>query len=218
MKYTVKTGILLALVCLLSFTAYGRESVGLATGNLTTAEACGFGLGYTGLFFGYGDEASSIGGYVTYGFSNYTEGRLKIGFSDLDGPGTNPEFLFGLDLKYKFMDYTSQTANNPLDLAFSTLLEYVNYPGSSVLELGGGLIGSIPFHFESGRNLVPYSRLNLRWERYSANPGFSNAESDFRVGLNTGVKYELSSGTNLYGELQLDGNTAIFMGLEILSF
>jgi hypothetical protein len=218
MKYVAKISVLIVLLSLLFISAYGRESVGLATGNLTTAEACGFGLGYTGLILGYGDEASCIGGYVTYGFSNYTEGRIKIGFSDLDGPGTNPEFLFGLDLKYKFMDYRSQERNNLLDLAFTTLLEYVNYPGSSVFELGGGLIGSIPFHFSSGHSLVPYSRLSLRWERYSAYQGYYDAESNYRVGLNTGVKYDLTSGMNLYGEFQLDGNSAVFLGLEILSF
>jgi len=218
MKYMAKISILTVFVCLLSVTGYTRESVGMASGNLTTADACGFGLGYTGLIFGYGDAASCIGGYVTYGFSNFTEGRIKIGFSDLDGPGTDPEFLFGFDLKYKFMDYSGEMNNNPLDLALTSIVEYVNYPGSSVLELGGGLIGSIPYHFTSGRSLIPYTRLNLRWERYSENPGMNIAESNYRVGLNMGVEYELSSDINLYGEVQIDGNEAIFTGLEILSF
>jgi hypothetical protein len=218
MKYITKISVLVVLAGLLYVTGYTKESVGTASGSLTTADACGFGLGYTGLILGYGDAASCIGGYITYGFSNYTEGRIKLGFSDLDGPGTNPEFLFGFDLKYKFLDYTGELKNNPLDLALNSFIEYVNYPGSSVLELGGGLIGSIPYHFGSGRSLVPYSRLNIRWERYSENPGLNDSESNYRVGLNLGVKYELSSDMNLYGEFQLDGNTAIFTGLELLSF
>ncbi len=218
MKYVAKISVLIALTCLLFVTGYTKESVGMASGNLTTADACGSGLGYVGLILGYGDAASCIGGYVTYGFSNFTEGRIKLGFSDLYGPGTNPEFLFGFDLKYKFMDYAGELKNNPLDLALNSFIEYVNYPGSNVLELGGGFIGSIPYHLGSGQSLVPYTRVNLRWERFSENPGLGDSESNYRVGLNLGVKYELSSDMNLYGEVQFDGNAAIFTGLEILSF
>jgi len=210
--------IFIIVVFLLSISAYARESVGMASGNLTTADACGFGMGYTGVFFGYGDAASCIGVNITYGFSDYTEGRIKLGFSDLDGSDTSPEFMGGFDLKYKFMDYYDKMKNYPLDLAFGGFVEYVNYKNTTVLEIGGGLIGSIPYRFKSGRSLIPYTRANIRLERFSVDCCPGDSESNYRFGLNLGVKYELSSDFNLYGEVQIDGNLGVFTGLEFLTF
>jgi len=196
-------------------TASAAKSIGLATGNLTTADAAEYGVGYVGGFVGFGDEAAAVFGSITYGISEYTEGRVKFGFSDRDAPDTDPQFLFGLDVKYELMDYYDKLRKNPFDLATGGFIEYVNYEGFSTVELGGNLIGSLPFRFESGQRLIPYSRINLRWERYS-----SGGESDsyFRGGLNIGTKFELNSDFGFYGEIQIDGNTGVFGGLEMRAF
>jgi hypothetical protein len=199
---------------LLIGSSYGDESCGLATGNLTSADACGFGVGYVGLFGGWGDDATSVFGTITYGFSDYTEGRFKFGFSDLDVPRSDPQIMVGFDFKYELLDYYDKLRKNPCDLALGAFTEYVDYEGFSEFELGGNIIGSIPYRFESGYKLVPYSRINIRLERYS-NHG---SESDFRAGLNFGAKFELSSEFNMYGELQVDGNTGLFIGAEIRAF
>lgn len=205
----------ITLLIVLSFTAaYGDHSAGLASGNLTTADACGFGAGYIGGFVGFADEATSLFGTVTYGFSQYTEGRVKFGFSDLDAPDTDPQLLVGFDFKYEFLDYYDTMRNNPLDLAFGGFIEFVNYEYASVLELGGNLLASIPYKFKSGQRLVPYSRFNMRLEKYSN--GYT--DSDFQAGLNLGTKFELTQDVHLYGEIQLDGNTGLFAGLEVRAF
>ena len=205
----------IALLIVLPFTAvYGGPSVGLASGNLTTADACGFGAGYIGGFVGFGDDVTSLFGTMTYGFSQYTEGRVRFGFADLDAPDTDPQLLVGFDFKYEFLDYYDTLRNNPLDLAFGGFIEFVNYDPVSVMELGGNLLASIPYKFKSGQRLVPYSRFNMRLERYS-NGG---SDSDFRAGLNLGTKFELTQDVHLYGEIQVDGNTGLFAGLEVRAF
>lgn len=208
----------LVLLLLLFSSVYAGESAGLASGNLTTADACGFGLGYIGGFIGFGDKAVAIFGTINYGFSDYTEGRVKFGFSDLDSPKSDPQLLLGFDFKYEVMDYYDRMVSYPFDLALGGFVEYVSYDPRSVLAIGGNLIGSIPYKFESGRRLTPYSRLNFRLERYSYESSKKDSESDFRVGLNIGTKFELSGDMNLYGELQIDGNTGLFAGLEVRVF
>ena len=194
------------------------DGAGLASGNLSTADACGFGIGYVGGYVGILDDATTVFGSLTYGFSEYTEGRIKLGFADLDGSATDPEFMFGADFKYEFMDYYDKNGKQPLDMAFGGFLEYVNYGFGSVLELGGNYIASIPYRFKSGRRLIPYGRANLRLESISSNIPGSDNNSDFRFGLNLGVKYELSTEMNLYGEFQIDGMTGLFLGLDVRMF
>ena len=194
------------------------KSAGLISGNLSTADACGFGIGYVGGYVGILDDATTVFGSLTYGFSDYTEGRIKLGFSDLDGSATDPEFMFGADFKYEFMDYYDKNRKQPLDMAFGGFLEYVNYEFASVLELGGNYIASIPYRFQSGRKIIPYGRANLRLESVSFDAPGVDSESDFQFGLNLGVKYEISSEMNLYGEFQIDGFTGLFLGLDVRVF
>jgi hypothetical protein len=78
------------------------------------------------------------------------------------------------------------------------------------MEIGGNVIASIPYHLKSGRRLIPYGRFDMRLE--------SNGESDFKVGLNLGTKFELGGDVDLYGEFQLDDNTALFLGLDFRAF
>lgn len=207
---------MVALLVLCPASVLVGNAYGQATGNLTTADATGFGVGYVGGFAGLGDDATSIFGTITYGFSDYTDGRLKFGFSDADGPNADPEILFGIDFKYEFMDYYDKNGKQPMDMALGGFLEFVNFQGGSVWEFGGNYIASIPYRFKSGRKLIPYGRANLRLEQVSIDN--ADNKSDFKFGLNLGVKYELTTEMNVYGELQLDNNTGLFLGLDVRMF
>ena len=114
------------------------------------------------------------------------------------------------------MDYYDKNKSQPMDMAFGAFLEFVNYAHADVWEIGGNYIASIPYRFDSGNRLIPYGRANLRLEKISFERG--DDDSDLRFGVNFGVKYELSSEMNIYGELQIDGNTGLFLGLEIRTF
>jgi hypothetical protein len=116
------------------------------------------------------------------------------------------------------MDYYDKMRNYPCDLAVGAFLEHASYEYASLLELGINMIGSIPYRLNSGHRLIPYSRINLRLERSKWQGVAREAESNYRIGLNAGAKYELTSYINLYGEFQLDGNSGLFLGAELLTF
>ncbi len=189
------------------------ESVGLASGNMTTANAVGFGVGYFGGILGLGDNITSFIGTLNYGFSQYTEGRVKLGI--VDGDGTDATLFLGADMKYQLLDHYDAVHPAPLDLALGGFFEWANYDPITVLQLGGNVIGSIPYRFTGGQRLIPYGRVDIRLERLSAS---GNSDTNLELGLNLGAKYEMSSEMSFYGELQIDGNTGLFLGTEIRAF
>lgn len=206
----------LVTLMLLCPTYIYADSAGMASGYLATADACGFGVGYIGGFAGILDDGTSLFSSLTYGFSEYTEGRIKIGFIDGEGEASDPELLFGADFKYEFMDYNDKNGAQPLDMAFGGFLEYFDSGYFSVLQIGGNLIASIPYRFQSGSRLIPYGRAGLRMEKYSADSGVD--DTDFQFGLNLGAKYELTTDMNLYAEFQADGLLGLFLGLDVRMF
>jgi hypothetical protein len=216
-----RKGILIGAILAFVFSSSGvmawDDSFGRMTGGLATADACGSGIGLLGGFIGLGDDATSLFGVYTYGFSKYTEGRIKFGFSDPeDTPhyDSDPRLMIGGDLKYEIMDYYNHSAKNPFDLALGGSMEFVDTEGGSAFLLGGNLIGSIPYRFNSGNRLVPYMIINFRMERISN----GDADTDFEAGANLGVKFEFSDDLGLFGEFQIDGNDAFFTGLEVRVF
>jgi len=196
------------------FLSFSYSFGGILTGTLSPASTCGYGVGYLGGYAGLGDDATTLFGMLSYGFSDYTEGRFKLGFSDPDEGNADPQLLIGADFKYQVMDYNSKSAKQPFDMAIAGFFEYVDYDGDSYLQLGGNIIGSIPYRFSSGQRLIPYAALNLRLDRVSNH----YSHSDFEGGVNLGAKYELTQEMNIYGELQIDDNTAFFTGLEFRIF
>jgi hypothetical protein len=201
-------------VLVIASASYADESDGLLTGCLTTAESVGFGNGQIGGFAGFGDDVTTIFGAITYGFSDYSEGRFKLGFADADYPNADPELTIGADFKYQFMDVNSKARKQPLDMAFGFLFEWADFGGSSLIQLGGHLTGSYPFRLSSGSTLSPYGRINIRMERVS----YGDSETDFEGGFNMGVKWDLSESVALFGEIQIDGNTGLFTGLDFKAF
>jgi len=201
------------LIAIFPVTEALGDSVGLASGNLTTANACGFGVGYFGGILGLGDNMTSFIGSLNYGFSQYTEGRAKFGI--VDGDGTDATIFLGADLKYQLLDRNDPNQNATFDLALGGFFEWEDFDPFSVLQLGGNVIGSIPYRFPGGQRLIPYSRVNIRLERLSAG---GNSDTNLELGLNLGAKFEMSTEMSFYGELQIDGNTGLFLGTEIRAF
>jgi hypothetical protein len=185
------------------------DAAGSGFGCLTTAKALGQGKGYLGGAIGLGDNATSFFGSFDYGLSTYTNGRLKLGIYDPDMGDAG--FVFGADFRYQMLSI-SENPNNPFDLAPGGFLEYIDYEGGSVFEIGAMVIGSYPFETSGGNILAPYARFNLRLEHYSSDGGGS--DSKLKFGLNGGVCFEISDMVKLYGEFQLDGNDGLFLGVD----
>lgn len=218
----MKAAKILFAIGVMSFLVVGNTfadgGYGVILGNLTTADVCGNGQGYIGGYAGLTDNGTSLFGSVTYGFSDYTEGRFRLGFFDADAQNSDPVIVLGADIKYEFMDYYDRHTQNPFDLAFGGFFEYADVEGGSILGVGANAIGSIPYRFESGKRLIPYARFNIRLERWSSDSDAIDSESDFRAGLNLGTKFEMSEDFHLYGELQIDGAFGLFTGVDIRAF
>src|SRR3990170_7500801 len=71
-------------------------------GQLSTAQSPGPGNSLLGGYFGIYEDAFSFFGQYRYGFANYLDGAIKLGFINADvGPGDEAGLLVGGDLKYQ---------------------------------------------------------------------------------------------------------------------
>jgi hypothetical protein len=194
--------------------ASAKGSFGSAFGSLATARAIGQGNGTFGFGVGVADATSAFGTF-TYGLSQYTDGRLKLGLYDPDGGDS--EITFGADFKWQLWSYGQQT-KDPFDLALGGLFEFIDIGNAfSVFQVGVQSVGSYPVALKNGRTLTPYGRFNLRLESISFDTPTNNgdSESNLRFGLNGGVAFELSTTIVVFGEFQIDGNDGLFFGLDL---
>ncbi len=185
---------------------YDLPALGTAFGNLSTADAIGMGKASVTGGVGIAD-ATSVFGVLTYGLSEYFDGRAKLGIVS----NGDTEISFGADAKYQLWS-VDDVDPKPVDGAVGALFEYWGRGGASILQFGGMVLASYPITLESGQVLTPYGRFNTRLERWSVDNGGS--ESNVRFGLNAGVAFDLNENISLLGEFQLDGNDGLFLGVE----
>ena len=195
--------------------------VGSAFGTQATAQSIGQRVGYFGLGVGVADFTSVVGTF-DYGLSKYTTGRLKLGFTD-DGDNTDMALALGAEVRWQLWQ-AGGVNNRPVDLAIGPMIEYFKFSWDvgtanadlSVFQFGGFVMGSHGFVTSGGNVVTPYAKLNVRLEDTKVSiTGFPDAsESDLRVGLGTGVAYQLTNTMNLYGEFQFDGNNGFFAGVD----
>ena len=216
----MKKSVLLPLSVLLLLTlntgaAFGFDAVGSAFGTLTTAKAMGQGKGDFGFGVGIADATSFVGSF-SYGLSEYTDGRIKLGIVDADGSDT--KLTIGADFKWQFWNVGPQSTN-PFDMAVGGFFEYVDYDILSVVQIGGQVIGSYPVALKNGGSIEPYGRFNVRLEALSldlpANSRLDDSESNLEVGLAGGVKWSATETVGLFGEFQIDGNDGVFFGISL---
>jgi hypothetical protein len=191
-------------------TVEAGTAAGSNFGCLTTAQTQGMGKASLIPALGLADNATSVVGILSYGLSEFTDGRVKLALVDAKGP-SDLKVAFGADFKWQFWNMKGVTAP-PFDMAFGGLFEYIDYGASSLLQLGGMVIGSYPVEMANGNTLTPYGRFNLRVERLSMDK--FGSDSDLEFGLNGGVAWAISNTMKLYGEFQLDGNDGVFFGLD----
>jgi len=188
--------------------------MGSAFGSLTTARAIGQGAGNFGFAVGFAD-ATSFTGSFTYGLSQYTDGRLKLGLIDSDN--SDAKLTLGADFKWQFWNY-GPGSTHPFDFAVGGFFEFVDLDAASAFQIGGHLIGSYPIVLTRGGTLTPYGRFNARLEALSFDRpvGASGDDSDtnLEVGLSGGVEWKMTTTVSLFGEFQIDGNDGVFLGVD----
>ena len=206
------------LVCgsmVLVSSAAAGGAVGSAFGTLTTARAQGMGKTNLGVGIGIAD-ANSVFGTLTYGLSQYWDGRLRLGLVD-PGGGADVQLTLGGDFKWQFWNVGMSSAY-PLDLAVGGFFEFADYGPVSALQIGGQILVSRSIHLRQGGMLTPYGRFNTRVEMLKLDlpPGSTrdDTESNLEIGLNGGVEWQLAPTVTLYGEFQFDGNDGLFFGID----
>ena len=200
--------LILALVASSSFAAKGS-----AFGSLATAKTVGQGIGDLGGGIGIADATSFFANF-TYGTSQYTDIKLKLGLIDADASDT--KLVLGADFKYQYLSTVAD--KTPVDLAFGGLVEYTDLDYSSIFEIGAFVSSSFPIALKNGGTLSPYGRFNARLESLSFdNPhaGGDDSDSNLEVGFNGGVEWQATDVLKLFGEFQLDGNEGLFLGINI---
>lgn len=201
--------VLFACVVLFGADAKAISAWGSGFGTLTTAQ--GIGGGRASFQGGLGvADATTVFGTLRYGFSDYLDGRIKLGLRDDNF--YDATLLIGVDMTYQLWAVGPQT-QDPFDLAFGGMFEYFGPGDVDVWELGAYALGSYPFLLRNGMTISPYGRLNIRLEDYSGDR-FSDSELEF--GFNGGAKLQINEAMGVYGEFQLDGNDGVFLGIEFL--
>ena len=210
----MKKAAIILVTVLMAGVAYvdGLDAYGSAIGTVSKAQVIGQGAGDIGLAVGAADMTSFVG-FFAYGMSESSEGRVKLGIAD--DRGVDATVTFGLDFHYQMLDFNSAVQQDPLDLSLGGFLEYVDFDGLSVFQIGADLLGSIPFGLSNATTLTPYGRFNVRLERYKIDVlGVSDSESELKFGLSLGTCWDMSENFGLYGEFQFDGNDGLFAGLR----
>jgi len=220
---------------LLLITPVRAGEVGSTFGALSTARTIPSGDRLINVRVGVAD-ITSVAGVFGFGFSRTGDARLKIGV--IDDSGFKTSFSLGADAKWQLMSMGKNRADSggpagsaPFDLAVGPLLEWFKvdfennptFESQSVLQLGLAATGSFPVRLNKGGDLTPYGRLDARIEWVSMNaaagaaPAGDQDDSQLALGLNLGVAWRPArSSVVLYGELQLDGNDGLFLGLDYL--
>ena len=189
-------------------------------GQLSTAQTLNKGETMLGAYLGVYEDAFSVFGQFRHGIVKYLDFGFKMGMLNLDpGYGEGETGLtFGGDVKYWFLERES---NDPLDVSLGGGMEFLKITDYSLFTLGGNVIASYEFEYGREKSVVPYGRLNLRWERASfkrssrwvwGNEREDWNDDDMGVALSLGADLKLSQDFNLVGELQIDDNVGFVAG------
>jgi hypothetical protein len=171
-------------------------------GQVSTARTVDEGANDVGGFFGLYDHAVALFGQYRRGFSPTADFGAWAGF--IDPEGGNASLALGGNVKFQLLD--DQKAD-PFDLALDSRVALVDYSGSVLFSLGESVVFSHDFRISRGSILAPYGAVNLRLDHASS-------ETDWNVAAVGGVKWELSDLIDGYGELVIDNDLGLVVGLN----
>jgi len=189
------------LIVIAAGSGQARDAVGSSFGALTTGRSLSKGAGLAGLGVGIGLEdyrRNSVVGSIHYGLYEFIEVSGRVGLADADEVRLA---LYG-DMKYQLLD-AGPELNDPFDLAVGPFFEYLD----DVYQLGVQAIGSQLFNLKGGQTLEPYGRFNVRIESFES-------DSNLEIGVNAGLRWGVTGSISLFGEIQMDGNDGLFIGIK----
>lgn len=209
---------------------------GSVFGTQSTAVALGQGNANGAITLGLADITSFVGTF-DYGMSKFTTVRMKLGFADAGNSDlaislggeirwqvwSVANSMAGKGNKNRKADLTRKANQKPFDLSIGVMTEYLSIDtkigittySSSVFQFGGFLLGSHSFVTNGGKMITPYGRFNVRYEDTNFDDlSGKNSNSNIEIGLSTGVSYQFTNTMNIYGEIQMDGNDGLFIGVD----
>jgi len=192
---------------------------------MSPASVLNVSTGKTGGYLIVAEDATAVVGSIRYGFSEFVEGRARLGL--IDPEGGDMSFILGGDFKYQL--WSTRDPKNPFDLALGGFLEYADLDMSSLLGVGGSVIASYPFVLKNQRTIEPYGRFNLRIQRvstddYTVTTGTGTytqkgaSDSKLKLGLNLGALFQVTDLVDFTAEIQLDDQTAFLIGIDLAAF
>ena len=210
---------------------------GSVFGTQSTAVALGQGNANGAVTLGLADITSFVGTF-DYGMSKFTTGRMKLGFADANKSDmaislggeirwqvwSAANSMAGKGNKNRKGNLTRKANQKPFDLSIGVMTEYLSIDkkaatlvtySTSIFQFGGFLLGSHAFVTNGGKMITPYGRFSVRLEdtNFEDNSG-KVSNSDIEIGFNTGVSYQFTNTMNIYGEIQMDGNDGLFIGVD----
>ena len=157
-------------------------------------------IGYLGL---HEDVVCLVGG-LCYGIGGYTDATVKLGLMDYDSTvGDNDGFMLSGEVKYQLME---TRIKDPIDMSLGCLFETILGIGNSNFLMGGFITGSHSIQLKNNKEICPFGRLLLGWERYGSN---NNSEISFNAGAN----YKLNESTSVSGEFHFDDQFGFIVSL-----
>jgi hypothetical protein len=199
-------------------------------GQVTTAKTLQPGAQDIGGFLGAFDHSTTVFGQYRRGISSSLDFGLQAGLIDHDGEGSDASVIFGGDLKYNVMS----TGADPFDMALDARSLFYDVGSASLFSLGGSVIISRDYRLTQGSLLTPYGGVNIRMDHVSvdnADAGLASGamnrssvgslaaagngdNTDLNIGGVGGVKWELSDLIDAFGEVVLDDDWGLVLGLN----
>jgi hypothetical protein len=171
-------------------------------GQVSTARTVDQGANDVGGFFGLYDHAVALFGQYRRGLSAAADFGAWAGF--IDPEGGKASLVLGGDVKFQILD---DQKTDPFDLALDSRVALVDYPGSFLFSLGESVVFSHDFKVCHGSVLAPYGAVNLRLDHASSH-------TDWNVAAVGGAKWEVSDLIDGYGELVIDDDLGLVVGLN----
>ncbi|GAB4320777.1 MAG: hypothetical protein Kow0074_11330 [Candidatus Zixiibacteriota bacterium] len=181
-------------------------------GQVSTARTLVRGANDMGGYIGLFEDYTTLFGQYRRGLSSNMDFGLQAGLIDPDIRGADAGLILGGDLKFNVMS----AGYDPFDMALGVRGSFFDISNMSVLSVGGAVILSRDYSIEGGGILSPYGSVNIRLEHasFDNNGGFDNNDTDLEIGGTAGAKWELSDLIDALGEIVLDENWGLVVGLN----
>lgn len=155
-----------------------------------------------------GGDLFRLGGFARTHISTYLDAGIEV-LADLD----DSDWFGGMGVDAKFRLFP-ETNKIPFDLSGNAGFGFIRNKDASLLQFPVGAIISSPYELDSGNILTPYLGVyllivNTEVERAD---GSKSTNTDVDAELRGGLRYQLSSGLDIYGALHIGRDALALVG------